>query len=125
MPKIIKLREDEKESVNKKESFSNKSIKDKPIFVKKIENKKEKPQKKKKKRIFLKIILPLIIIIPILLFGIMYLLAPERYNILIVGCDRRGEERARSDVMMVFSIPKDSSKPTSLITIPRDSRVNV
>ena len=125
MPKIIKLREDEKESVNKKESFSNKSIKDKPIFVKKIENKKEKPQKKKKKRILLKIILLLIIIIPILLFGIMYLLAPERYNILIVGCDRRGEERARSDVMMVFSIPKDSSKPTSLITIPRDSRVNV
>jgi anionic cell wall polymer biosynthesis LytR-Cps2A-Psr (LCP) family protein len=55
----------------------------------------------------------------------MYLLAPDRYNILIVGCDRRGEERARSDVMMVFSIPKSPKEQTSLITIPRDSRVNI
>lgn len=87
--------------------------------------KKEKKPKKKKKRLFLKIILPLIIIVPILLFGIVYLLAPDRYNILIVGSDRRGEERARSDVMMVFSIPKNPKKQTSLITIPRDSRVDI
>ena len=95
----------------------------------KSENIKEKDQKqektKKKRRIFLKIILSLIIIIPILLFGILYLLAPDRYNILIVGCDRRGEERARSDVLMVFSIPKSPRKTVSLITIPRDSRVDI
>ncbi|NQU99707.1 MAG: LCP family protein [Parcubacteria group bacterium] len=136
MPKIVKLGETKEESINKKESSSNKPIVKKSTSSKDVANKeKKKPEKKKpssakatagkKKRIFLKIILPLIIIIPILLFGIVYLLAPDRYNILIVGCDRRGEERARSDVMMVFSIPKSPKEQTSLITIPRDSRVDI
>jgi anionic cell wall polymer biosynthesis LytR-Cps2A-Psr (LCP) family protein len=86
--------------------------------------KKEKP-KKKKRRIFLKMILPLIIVVPILLFGIIYLIAPDRYNILIVGCDRREVERARSDVLMIFSVPKSPKEQVSLITIPRDSRVDI
>lgn len=133
MPKVIKLKEDEKEKVDEKEISPNKSFEKKTISKdneigeekKEIDKEKKKKSKKKKRRIFLKIILPLIIIIPIILFGIMYLLAPERYNILIVGCDRRGEERARSDVMMIFSVPKNPNKKTSLITIPRDSRVNI
>lgn len=107
MPEEIKSSYDE---------FSSDKKEKKPAFVKDTAG---------KRRIFIKIILPLIIIIPILLFGVVYLLAPDRYNILIVGCDRRGEERARSDVMMVFSIPKSPKKPTSLITIPRDSRVDI
>ncbi|MFH2104709.1 MAG: LCP family protein [Parcubacteria group bacterium] len=76
-------------------------------------------------KIISKIIIPTIILTPLLLLGLIYLLAPNRYNILIVGSDQRGEERARSDVLMVFSVPKSPTKPTSLITIPRDSRVDI
>jgi anionic cell wall polymer biosynthesis LytR-Cps2A-Psr (LCP) family protein len=61
----------------------------------------------------------------ILVFGLVYFLTPDRLNILVVGSDQRGEERARSDVLMVFSIPKSPAKKTSLITIPRDSRVDI
>lgn len=93
--------------------------------IKKEETKKEKEKPKKKKRLLLKIIILVILIIPILAFSIIYLLAPDRYNILIVGCDRRGEERARSDVLMVFSVPKSPKKQASLITIPRDSQVDI
>lgn len=66
-----------------------------------------------------------LILAPILAYGLLYVLTPDRYNILIVGSDQRGEERARSDVLMVFSLPKNPKEPTSLITIPRDSRVNI
>ena len=72
-----------------------------------------------------RIIVLVVILTPFLLVGLVYLLAPNRYNILIVGSDQRGEERARSDVLMVFSVPKSPAKPTSLITIPRDSRVDI
>ncbi|MBU1177786.1 LCP family protein [Patescibacteria group bacterium] len=75
--------------------------------------------------IITKTIILVIVISPLLLLSLIYLLAPNRYNILIVGSDQRGEERARSDVLMVFSIPKSPAKPTSLITIPRDSRVDI
>lgn len=72
-----------------------------------------------------KIIVLVIVISPLLLVGLIYFLAPNRYNILIVGSDQRGEERARSDVLMIFSVPKNPTKPTSLVTIPRDSRVDI
>lgn len=73
----------------------------------------------------IKIILPVIIVIPIILILIVYILAPNRFNVLIVGSDQRGNERARSDVLMVFSIPKSPKEQTALITIPRDSRVDI
>ena len=60
--------------------------------------------------------------------GLIYFLyqsTPERLNILVVGSDQRGEERARSDVLMVLSIPKSSQKSVSLLTIPRDTRVEI
>lgn len=57
--------------------------------------------------------------------GIGYLTAPDRFNILVVGSDQRGTEAARSDVLMVFSVSKSGDDPISLLTIPRDTRVEV
>lgn len=56
---------------------------------------------------------------------IVYFSAPKRFNILIIGTDQRGEERSRSDVLMVFSIPKSKKEQTTLLTIPRDTRVEI
>ncbi|MDD5342460.1 MAG: LCP family protein [Patescibacteria group bacterium] len=75
-------------------------------------------------KIIILVLLLLIIIIGGLLV-LLYLTAPSRFNILIIGSDQRGTEQARSDVLMVFSIPKSPNQPISLITIPRDTRVNV
>lgn len=54
----------------------------------------------------------------------LYFIAPQRYNILLVGSDQRGTERARSDVMIVLSIPKAAPQDIVLLTIPRDTKVN-
>lgn len=56
--------------------------------------------------------------------AIIYFTAPDRYNILLVGSDQRGSERARSDVMIILSIPKASPQPITLLTIPRDTKVD-
>lgn len=56
---------------------------------------------------------------------ILYVDAPTRYNVLIIGSDQRSDEQGRSDVLMVFSLPKSPSEQTSLLTIPRDTRVDV
>lgn len=66
----------------------------------------------------------LVLLIGFIALGL-YVDAPDRYNVLIIGSDQRGTERARSDVLMVFSIPKDPRRPASLLTIPRDTRVEV
>ena len=75
----------------------------------------------------IKIFLVTAFLIVIVAVGILmaYAATPARFNILIVGSDQRGTERARSDVLMVFSIPKSPSQSLSLITIPRDTRVEV
>jgi anionic cell wall polymer biosynthesis LytR-Cps2A-Psr (LCP) family protein len=78
----------------------------------------------KGKKIFLVTVLSLIVVV-IVGVGLAYATAPARFNILVVGSDQRGTERARSDVLMVFSIPKSPSQSLSLITIPRDTRVEV
>lgn len=72
----------------------------------------------------------IVFIIFLALFGvgilftiIYYLTAPERYNFLVIGSDQRGDERARSDVLMLISIPKSFRKPVSITTIPRDSLI--
>lgn len=57
--------------------------------------------------------------------GIAYLTAPDHFNILVVGSDQRGTEAARSDVLMVFSVSKSKDEPINLLTIPRDTRVEV
>lgn len=50
---------------------------------------------------------------------------PNRFNILIIGSDQRGEEQGRSDVLMVVSLPRSPKAPISIVTIPRDTRVTV
>jgi len=76
----------------------------------------------------IRIIFLIILIFVLTLAGVLFLVyiqAPSRLNILIVGSDQRSTEQARSDVLMVFSIPKSPHQPLSLITIPRDTRVEV
>ncbi len=80
--------------------------------------------KSKPLKITVFVVLLILIVLGSALF-LIYLGAPKRFNILIVGSDQRGTERARSDVLMIFSIPKSPSQPLSLITIPRDTRVEV
>lgn len=52
-------------------------------------------------------------------------LVPKRYNMLVIGSDQRGEERGRSDVLMVVSLSKSPKDAISVVTIPRDTRVDV
>ncbi|OGY85270.1 MAG: hypothetical protein A3F54_00175 [Candidatus Kerfeldbacteria bacterium RIFCSPHIGHO2_12_FULL_48_17] len=59
----------------------------------------------------------------LLLAAVLYLTAPARYNFLVIGSDQRGEERARSDVLMLISVPKTGKKPITVVTIPRDSLI--
>lgn len=66
-----------------------------------------------------------VVLVVIALFVAMYVTAPSRFNVLIVGTDQRGEERSRSDVLMVLSVPKSPAKQTTLLTIPRDTYVNI
>lgn len=65
----------------------------------------------------------------IILIGVVlviaYLTAPTRFNVLIIGTDQRAEEKSRSDVLMVFSIPKSPKEQITLLTIPRDTRVEI
>ncbi len=49
--------------------------------------------------------------------------APSRYNILVIGSDQRGDERARSDVLFVVSIPKRAGQPVLFLSIPRDTLI--
>lgn len=77
---------------------------------------------------FFKIIFVLFfVVIIVALIGILvlYFSIPSRYNILIIGSDQRADERARSDVLMVFSIPKDADREPVILTIPRDTRVDI
>lgn len=76
---------------------------------------------------FKTIFILLLVIIIVALTGIfvLYFSIPSRYNILIIGSDQRVDERARSDVLMVFSIPKDANSRPVILTIPRDTRVDI
>ncbi|MBI2426820.1 MAG: LCP family protein [Candidatus Kerfeldbacteria bacterium] len=76
------------------------------------------------KRFFLRFLLILFLII-VANVGFLYFLVPERYTLLLIGSDQRGEERARSDVLLLVSLPRNPRDETILLTIPRDSRVPV
>lgn len=76
------------------------------------------------KRFFLRFFLILFVLV-IANIGFLYFLVPERYNILLIGSDQRAEERARSDVLLLVSLPRNPRDETILLTIPRDSRVPV
>lgn len=69
-------------------------------------------------------VLGFLAVIAALLFMV-YLSEPARYTILIIGSDQRGDERARSDVLMIVSIPKSPVQQMTILTIPRDTRVKI
>lgn len=66
------------------------------------------------------IFLGVVLVVVLFIVGI-----PKRFNILVIGSDQRAEERGRSDVLMVVSIPKSPKQTMSIITIPRDTRVDM
>lgn len=45
-------------------------------------------------------------------------------NILVIGLDQRGEEKARADTIIVLSI-NDKTKEMAMVSIPRDARVEI
>lgn len=69
-------------------------------------------------------IIGIIILAIILGLVILFMTAPKSYNILIIGSDQRGTERARSDVMFIVSLPKTGSKDPVFLSIPRDTKVD-
>ncbi len=52
-----------------------------------------------------------------------YITAPSHYNVLFVGSDQRENERARSDVLFVVSLPKSGDEQPFFLTIPRDTKI--
>lgn len=62
------------------------------------------------------------LVVGILLFTIAT--TPDQFNVLFVGSDQRGTERARSDVMFIVSMPKDPEVQPYFLTIPRDTFVD-
>lgn len=62
----------------------------------------------------------LLIVLPLLV----YALAPRYYTVLLIGSDQRANEHARSDVLLLVSIPKNAGDQLSLVMIPRDTKIN-
>lgn len=54
---------------------------------------------------------------------IAYFTGPSTYNVLVIGSDQRGTERARSDVLFVVSVPKNGDKNPFFLSIPRDTKI--
>lgn len=55
---------------------------------------------------------------------VFYVTAPDRYTLLVIGSDQRGDERARSDVLFLVSIPKSANEKPYFLTIPRDTKID-
>lgn len=75
----------------------------------------------------IKLVLSIIIVLictTFLVFVFFYLTAPSNFNALVIGSDQRGDERARSDVMFVVSIPKSGDKQPVFLSVPRDTKVD-
>lgn len=54
---------------------------------------------------------------------VFYATSPDRYNVLVIGSDQRGSERARSDVLFLVSVPKSGDEQPFFLTIPRDTKI--
>ncbi|MBI4407782.1 MAG: LCP family protein [Candidatus Kerfeldbacteria bacterium] len=67
----------------------------------------------------------LITLVILILLGVgFYLSQPKFYHILVIGSDQRNDEHARSDALMVVSIPKSTQDPLSLTMVPRDTKID-
>ena len=62
------------------------------------------------------------LVLVLLGFGF-YLSQPRFYHILVIGSDQRNNEPARSDALMIVSIPKSKKDPLSLVMVPRDTKM--
>lgn len=49
--------------------------------------------------------------------------APKTYNVLFVGSDQRGTERARSDILFLVAFPKNANALPYFLSIPRDTKI--
>lgn len=63
------------------------------------------------------------VVLTVLVVVYFYVAAPDRYNVLVIGSDQRGDERARSDVLFVMSIPKSADEKPFFLSIPRDTKI--
>lgn len=68
-----------------------------------------------------------LLVVGALAAGVFALLkTPKRFNVLVIGSDQRTpEQEGRSDVLMVVSIARSPKDATTVLTIPRDTRVEV
>ncbi|MFA5995673.1 MAG: LCP family protein [Patescibacteria group bacterium] len=85
-----------------------------------------KPRPSWKKRLWgwlWRFLLVFVLVLGLLLLGI-YATQPRYYNVLIIGSDQRNTEHARSDVLMIASIPKSGNDKLSLTTVPRDTKID-
>jgi anionic cell wall polymer biosynthesis LytR-Cps2A-Psr (LCP) family protein len=74
-------------------------------------------------KILTSIILGIVGVLVLVILGL-YFTAPSNYNILVIGSDQRGDERARSDVLFIVSMPKSGSKQPVFLSIPRDTKID-
>lgn len=90
-------------------------------------DKAEKPKRRIKQSFFgtIRLLFTLAVIGGILYAVYLIGSIPKRYNILVIGSDQRSDEPGRSDVLMVVSLTKSPTVPPSIVTIPRDTRVEV
>ncbi len=89
----------------------------------------ERKEKKPRRRIspfkLIKRLLLLCILAALITAVVIVVNIPKRFNLLVIGSDQRSEERGRSDVLMVLSLTKSPKDPITILTIPRDTRVEV
>lgn len=74
------------------------------------------------KRLAWRLLLIAGLIVVLLGFGF-YLSQPKFYHLLVIGSDQRNNEPARSDALMIVSIPKSKQDPLSLTMVPRDTKM--
>lgn len=75
------------------------------------------------RRWLLRLILLIIVIGAVIPFGV-YISQPRYFTVLVIGSDQRGAEQARSDALILVSIPKSAVDPFSMIMVPRDTKID-
>lgn len=79
--------------------------------------------RKRFRRFLLRTFLIGVLVLGVLLFGF-YVSQPRYYHLMVIGSDQRNNEHARSDALMIISIPKSKKDPMSLVMVPRDTKID-
>ncbi len=67
-----------------------------------------------------------LVVVGAIVAGVFVILkTPKRFNVLVIGSDQRITGEGRSDVLMIVSAARSSKDATTILTIPRDTRVEV